>query len=134
MSDTEYRIKCSKRMICFVSIGWGVIGGGIFIALIILAICGIISPNDINGTDISGDIFGLIFSSLCLIFVISAVSYAIWKYKKVLYIYQKDKVIRMNGDKEKYILYYKNIVSIKESAFGSIYIFCREPIYINGKK
>lgn len=134
MNDTEYRVKCSKKLILFVSIAWGIIGGTIFIALIILSVKGVVSAKDTNEINISGDIFGLCFSIICLVFVICAVIYPIWKYKCVVDIYQKDKVIRMNGKRQKYVLYYNNIISIKQGAIGTLYFVCRDPILIYGKR
>lgn len=134
MDDTGYKVKCSKKMMLFVSVGWGIIGGAIFIGLIIISIKGIVSSNDVNEMNVSGDIFGLCCSIIGLGFVISAVTYPIWKYNYVEDIYQKDRVIRMNGKKQKYVLYYNNIISIKEGALGALYFFCREPVLINGNK
>ena len=134
MNDTGYKVKCSKKVILFVSIGWSFIGGAIFIWLIILSSKGIISSNNANESNISGDIFGLCCSIICLGFVISSVIYLIWKYNYINDIYQKDKVIRMHGKKQKYVLYYNNVIKIQEGALGAVYFFCREPVLINGKK
>lgn len=112
----------------------GCCGGAIFVAGIVLAIRGIVSSQDVTFNEYSMNIFGLCFSIICLGFVVFAVIYPIWKYKCVVDIYQRDKVIRMNGKSQKYVLYYSNIVSIKEGSFGVLYIFCREPVVINGKK
>ena len=49
-------------------------------------------------------------------------------------IYLPDRMIRMNGKKQKYVLYYKNVVSTRQGFIGDFYIFCREPILLYGKQ
>ena len=134
MDDTGYTVKCSKKVILFVSIGWGVFGGAISIGLLILAILRLTTPLYEGLEEVAGYIIILTFSIILLLFVIGVIIFSIWKYYYVKDIYQKDRVIRMNGKKQKYVLYYNNIISIKEGALGAIYLFCREPILINGKK
>lgn len=36
--------------------------------------------------------------------------------------------------KQKYVLYYKNVVSTRQGLIGDFYIFCREPILLYGKQ
>lgn len=134
MDDTGYKVKCSKKVMLFVSIGWGIIGGAIAIGLIILAILRLITPLYEGLEEIAGYIVILTFSIMLLLFVIGVIIFSIWKYNYVEDIYQKDRVIRMNGKKQKYVLYYNNIISIKEGALGALYFFCREPVLINGNK
>lgn len=134
MNDTEYRVKCSKKLILFVSIAWGIIGGTISIGLLILAIWRLITPLYEGIEETVAYIFTLIFAIIFFLFVICAVIYPIWKYKCVVDIYQKDKVIRMNGKRQKYVLYYNNIISIKQGAIGTLYFVCRDPILIYGKR
>ena len=118
----------------FVSIGWGIIGGAISIGLLVLAILRLITPLYEGLEEIVGYIVILIFSIIFLLFVIGVIIFSIWKYNYVEDIYQKDRVIRMNGKKQKYVLYYNNIISIKEGAIGTLYFFCRDPVLINGNK
>ena len=134
MDDTGYKVKCSKKVMLFVSIGWGIIGGAISIGLLVLAILRLITPLYEGLEEIVGYIVILIFSIIFLLFVIGVIIFSIWKYNYVEDIYQKDRVIRMNGKKQKYVLYYNNIISIKEGALGALYFFCREPVLINGNK
>ena len=49
-------------------------------------------------------------------------------------IYLPDRMIRMNGKRQKYVLYYKNVVSTRQGLIGDFYIFCREPILLYGKQ
>lgn len=134
MDDTGYKVKCSKKVMLFVSIGWGIIGGAISIGLLVLAILRLITPLYEGLEEIVGYIVILIFSIIFLLFVIGVIIFSIWKYNYVEDIYQKDRVIRMNGKKQKYVLYYNNIISIKEGAIGTLYFFCRDPVLINGNK
>lgn len=134
MDDTGYKVKCSKKVILFVSIGWGIIGGAISIGLIILAILRLTTPLYERLEEIAGYIVILTFSIMLLLFVIGVIIFLIWKYNYVEDIYQKDKVIRMHGKKQKYVLYYNNVIKIQEGALGAVYFFCREPVLINGKK
>lgn len=114
--------------------GGGIIGGACAITILVFAIIGIISPDDANGTDISGDVVGLCGGIVILDFVIFAIIYLIWKYRCVVDIYLPDRMIRMNGKKQKYVLYYKNVVSTRQGFIGDFYIFCREPILLYGKQ
>ena len=114
--------------------GGGIIGGACAITILVFAIIGIISPDDANGTDISGDVVGLCGGIAILDFVIFAIIYLIWKYRCVVDIYLPDRMIRMNGKKQKYVLYYKNVVSTRQGFIGDFYIFCREPILLYGKQ
>lgn len=134
MDDSGYKVRFSKEVMLFASLAGGILGGAIFIGLLTLSIIRLIKPLYEGLEETIGYIIILCFSAICLGFVIFAVIYPIWKYRRVVDIYQRDKVIRMNGKRQKYVLYYSNIVSIKEGSFGALYIFCREPIVINGKK
>lgn len=134
MNDEGFRVRCSKLWAICLAFGWGIIGGACAITILVFAIIGIISPDDANGTDISGDVVGLCGGIVILDFVIFAIIYLIWKYRCVVDIYLPDRMIRMNGKKQKYVLYYKNVVSTRQGFIGDFYIFCREPILLYGKQ
>ena len=134
MNDTGYRVRCSKVWVLCVAFAWGILGGGCSITILFFAINGIISPNDANGTDISGDVFGFCGGIIILGFVIFVIVYLFWKYRCVVDIYLPNRMIRMKGKKQKYVLYYKNIVSMRQGLIGDFYIFCCEPILLYGKQ
>lgn len=134
MNEEGLWVRCSKRWAICLAFGWGIIGGACAITMLVFAIIGIISPDDANGTDISGDLVGLCGGIVILGFVISVIIYLIWKYRCVVDIYLPDRMIRMNGKRQKYVLYYKNVVSTRQGLIGDFYIFCREPILLYGKQ
>lgn len=109
--------------------------------MLVFAIIGIISPDDANGTDISGDVVGLCGGIVILDFVIFAIIYLIWKYRCVVDIYLPDRMIRMNGKNKNMCCTIKTLSARGRGSSGiSIFFaasrsyYSREPILLYGKQ
>ena len=132
MNDEGFRVRCSKLWAICLAFGWGIIGGACAITILVFAIIGIISPDDANGTDISGDVVGLCGGIVILGFVIFAIIYLNWKYRCVVDIYLPDRMIRMNGKGQKYVLYYKMLSARGRGSSGISILFAASRSYYMG--
>ena len=72
MNEEGLRVRCSRLWAICVAFACGIFGGGCAITMLVFAIIGIISPDDANGTDISGDVVTLCGGIVILGFVIFA--------------------------------------------------------------
>lgn len=128
----EYKVRQSKVMTA-VGAAVLIVAGALFGGLMVYAI--IQAASATNSEDLLLHVLVSVCSLLVAISLIGVAIHTIWQYYHVVDIFQEDRLVRMSGNKVKYVVPYRDIAKVTRSPFlGECLIICKGPIKMqNGK-
>lgn len=128
----EYKVRQSKVMTA-VGAAVLIVAGALFGGLMVYAIIQAVSAS--NSEDLLLHVLVSACSLLVAIALIGVAIHTIWQYYHVVDIFQEDRLVRMSGNKVKYVVPYRDIAKVTRSPLlGECLIICKGPIKMqNGK-
>ena len=128
MSDYKYEARLSKGYFLFNLIGYSLFSI-LFIFIIYLGANMWIEEKKSatpHSGNLTGGIYLVFWGLLMLLLILFVIIYLIIAYKQTIDVYTEEKMYRIKRNKVVFEIDYKNIRTIRDGPFCSLFIFCKE--------